>query len=195
MLVATQIWREKKLLAAVQSYVARGSINVSSMRGSPKGTIPSAREYLAGLDLAPFGTEHAGEFLQSLNRTTNALQDRIPGQKWGYARKGLNIFLRRCLYNVYLREWYHLVRSEPFFEVALDSIVAGRLREWDPQLPAWTSIKGLACADSRKYQEAASKIADRDGIARVHLDALWWGDRQDGPLSCGRGEVPPGSAP
>ena len=89
MLVATQIWLKKKLLAAVQSYVARGSINVSSMRGSSKGTIPRAR----------------------------------------------------------------------------------------------------------KYQDAASRIADRDGVTRVHLDALWWGDRQDGPLSGGRGGVPPGSVP
>lgn len=189
MLVATQIGREKKLLEAVQSYVARGSINVSSMRGCPRGTIPSAREYLTTLDLVPFGTEHADRFLQSLNASTDSLRAEIPGHEWGFARKGLNIFLRRCLYNVYLREWHHLVRSELFFEVALDSIVAEQLREasleTDPKLPRWTSIKGLRCADSREYQDAASRIADKDGIARVHLDALWWGGRADGPLSSG----------
>ncbi len=183
MLVATQIEREKKLLAAVQSYVARGAINVSSMRGSRKGTIPSARAYLTTLDLAPFGTEHADRFLQSLNGTTIELQAEIPGNEWGFARKGLNIFLRRCLYNVYLREWYHLVRSELFFEVALDRIVAEQLLELEPELPAWTSIKRLGCDSSRQYQDVASRIADKDGIARVHLDALWWGGREDGPLS------------
>ena len=86
-----------------------------------------------------------------------------------------------------------MVRSEPSFEVALDSIVTARLREEtlkkNPQPPPWTGIKLLACADSRKYQDAASRIADKDGIARVHLDALWWGGREEGPLSSG-GPVP-----
>lgn len=184
MLVAPQTWRDE-LIGAVQAYVVRGSINASAMRGCPKGTIPSAREFLASLDLVPFGTEHSDRFLQSLNGTTLELQAEIPGHEWGFARKGLNIFLRRSLYNVYLREWYHLSCSEPFFEVALDSIVAKQLRKRDPDLPRWTSIKRLTCADSLKYQHAASTIAGEAGFARVHLDALWWGRRRDGSLSGG----------
>ena len=184
MLIAPQTWREE-LLGAVQSYVARGSINASAMRGCPKGTIPSAREFLASLDLVPFGTEHSDRFLLSLNGTTLELQAEIPGHEWGFARKGLNIFLRRCLYNVYLRERYRLSCSEPFFEVALDSIVAKQLRKCDPDLPSWTGIKRLTCADCLKYQNVASTIAGEAGFARVHLDALWWGRGRDGSLSGG----------
>lgn len=184
MLVAPQAWREE-LLGAVQSYVVRGSINASAMRGCPKGTVSTVRKFLASLDLVPFGTEHPDQFLQSLNGTTVELQAEIPGHEWGFARKGLNIFLRRCLYNVYLREWYHLSCSEPFFEVALDSIVARELRKRDPGLPRWTTIRRLTSANSLKYQNAASAIAGEAGIARVHLDALWWGRRRDGSLSGG----------
>ena len=62
--------------------------------------IPSAREYLTTFDLVTFGAEHADRFLQSLNSTTMELQAETPGYEWAFARKGLNIFLRRCLYNV-----------------------------------------------------------------------------------------------
>lgn len=99
-------------------------------------------------------------------------------------RRPLNIFVRRCLYNVYLREWHRLVRSEALFEVALDRIVAGRIRALDETAPKWTTIKGLKREDSDLYQQAALRIASNKGFARVHLDALWWG-KGYGETDCG----------
>lgn len=81
------------------------------------------------MPLAPFGTSSAARFLSRLDSATDGLKRALPkgAQHWGLARKGLNIFLRDCLYTTYLRDEYRLARAEPFFEVPLDSITGTRL--------------------------------------------------------------------
>jgi hypothetical protein len=97
---------------------------------------------------------------------------------WGRARKGLNIFLRGCLYTSYLRDEYRLGLAEKLFEVPLDSITGVRLFEAsDETLTAWTTVRGLSSETNREYQAAASALAASKRIARVHLDAVWWGRR------------------
>lgn len=41
----------------------------------------------------------------------------------------MNIFLRDCFYNAYLRDAYGLAVAEPWFEVPLDSVVAEGLKK------------------------------------------------------------------
>ena len=138
------------------------------------------REFTATLDLRPFGTGQRQAFDRALHRATNNLLTVLPrsARRWGLARKGLNIFLRGCLYNKYLADAFTLDRAERLFEVPLDSITATSIRRESPdQVPVWRSVKGLTEEESGHYQAAAAHIAKQQGIARVHLDAVWWGQR------------------
>jgi hypothetical protein len=151
------------------------------MRGAGSaGVVAAARAYLSELDLAPFGTADARRFLTRLDRTTEHLRLALPptARHWGLARKGLNIFLRDCLYTAYLRDQYHLDRAEASFEVPLDSICAARLyQESNGRLPKWPGVRALDPEISARYQKVATSLAAERGEARVHLDALWWGAR------------------
>ena len=102
-----------ELLRAIQHRTARVAIGSSSMRGAGNtGVVTAARTHLGRLDLRPFGTRHDDRFRAELNSATTRLRAVLPedARHWGLARKGLNIFLRNCLYTVYLRERYRLDR-------------------------------------------------------------------------------------
>lgn len=169
---------EHELLGPIQHLVARYSV-CRTFRGQPSGTEAAAYRFLHRLDLGPFGTRDRDSFSAVLDEAAEALQVKLPSGSWGFARKCVNIFLRDCLYNVYLREHYQLGRAEYFFEVVLDSIVAKQIRAVDTGFPKWPSIKDLDCSTSELYQSAAAEIAEANGYARVHLDAVWWGRRKD----------------
>jgi hypothetical protein len=97
----------------------------------------------------------------------------------GSREKRLNIFLRNCLYTTYLRDEYGLAVAEPFFELPLDSITGARLvKESKGALPRWETVRALTTERSAQYQAAAARLAAKRGVARVHLDALWWGERE-----------------
>jgi hypothetical protein len=96
---------------------------------------------------------------------------------WGLARKLVNIFLRDSLYTSYLRRAYRLSLAERLLEIPLDSITAKQIRKRMPQLPRWQGVRHLDPHTSAAYQAAALLIAKREGVARVHLDAYWWGVR------------------
>lgn len=172
---------ETYLLRAIQHHNARAAIGSSSMRGAGStGVVRSARSFLSEMPLRPFGTSSASTFLSRLNMATDELKQALPkgAQRWGLARKGLNIFLRNCLYTTYLCEEYNLARAEFFFEVPLDSITGTRLmKESRVDLSPWKTVRGLKARTSAEYQAAAATLGDEKGIARVHLDALWWGER------------------
>ena len=152
------------------------------MRGAGSaGVVAAARAFLGELPLAPFGTTDSRRFLAQLDRITQKLRLALPpkAQHWGLARKGLNIFLRDCLYTAYLRDQYRLDRAEAFFEVPLDSICAARLfRVSAGVLPKWPGVRALDRHTSTRYQAVAAATAGTIGEARVHLDALWWGARE-----------------
>ena len=170
------------LLRAIQHRTARVAIGSSSMRGAGNtGVVTAARTHLGRLDLRPFGTRDDDRFRVALNSATTRLRAALPEEArcWGLARKGLNIFLRDCLYTVYLQERYHLDRAKPFFEVPLDSISARHIRALDEDvLPRWRGVKALDYRTSKRYQDAAARIAASKGILPVHLDAIWWGLRE-----------------
>ena len=171
-----------ELLRAIQHRTARVAISSSSMRGAGStGVVTAARTRLGRLDLCPFGTRDDDRFRAELNSATTRLRAVLPedARCWGLARKGLNIFLRDCLYTVYLRERYHLDRAELFFEVPLDSISARYIRALDENgLPRWRGVRALDHRTSKRYQDAAARIAVSKDILPVHLDAIWWGLRE-----------------
>jgi hypothetical protein len=89
----------------------------------------------------------------------------------------LNIFLRDSLYTSYLAKEHGLAAAARFLEIPLDSITAKRIRSAVPELPRWPGVKYLDPHMSAAYQAAALLIARQHGVARVHLDAYWWGAR------------------
>src|SRR4051794_36328092 len=93
------------LLSALQSRTARSSLGASSMRGKgSSGVVAAGRSFLCELELRRFATSDKRLFRQELDCVTDGLMRAFPrpARRWGLARKGLNIFLRNCLYTVYL---------------------------------------------------------------------------------------------
>jgi hypothetical protein len=170
-----------ELLDALQVRAARIAIGSSSMRGrGNRGVVEAGRRFLNALSLANFGTADPEKFRSALDAATSGLRKALPNrsQYWGLARKGLNIFLRDCLYTVYLRDAYSLDLAEAYFEVPLDSLSGRALHKAAPgALPRWHTVRGLTAELSDKYQGIASECAASKGMARVHLDVFWWGSR------------------
>jgi len=173
----------RDLLLAFQARAARGALGALAMRsGGAKDAVRAGRAYLSEVDLTEFRTAGSARFRDALDGNTAGLQDAFPEQArhWGLARRGLNIFLRDCLSNVYLRDAYSLQVAERFFEVPLDTITGTMLHQLaGGELPRWGTVKELTVEVSDAFQEVAARIAEEKGIARVHLDAIWWGQRAE----------------
>jgi hypothetical protein len=87
----------------------------------------------------------------------------------------MNIFLREAFYNAYLQAQYQLVIPERLYELPLDGIVAEALRSRAPgELPSWPGVRNLKSEVSARYQSVAERLAAKEGVARVHLDAIYW---------------------
>ena len=175
---------KKLLLRAVQSRAARVAVGASTVRGAGNaGVAAASREFLAGVDLRPFGTPQAARFEKALEAETRRLQAHLPhrARKWGLARKVLNIFLRDCLYTGYLADAYSLGRAEHHMELPLDAITTRSLRDHSEpgELPPWLGVKRLTPTASARYQARATACAADLGFARVHLDSVWWSLARD----------------
>lgn len=173
-----------ELLRAIQSRAARIAIGASTLRGRGNtGAVASARKFLRGIDLTVFSLADEAAFQHILDQTTEELRSQLPrqAQRWGIARKALNIFLRDCLYTSYLAEAYRLRRAEHLFELPLDSITAKHLRHVESSRPLapWPGVRHLSPSLSADFQFVAAEEARRMGIARVHLDAVWWSVGRD----------------
>jgi hypothetical protein len=174
----------KLFLKAIQSRAARSAIGASAVRGRGNtGVAPAARAFLAPLDLRAFGTDSPSQFARKLDRTTECLRAALPrpARHWGLARKLLNIFLRDCFYTAYLNTACHLNSAKNFYELPLDSITATRLKRAAGRgaLPVWPRVRHLTPKVSAEFQRFAAELARREGIARVHLDALYWSVDRD----------------
>jgi hypothetical protein len=168
-----------ELNRTIQSFVASDSISPSTLRGQgAKGVVAIARQYLATLDLQPFGVSSQKDFTNHLDKCTLSLQRRFPegARNWGAARKAINVFLRNCYYNQFLCVQFNLHLAVAFYEVPLDSFVAGELRKFDTQnvLPKWPGVKNLDKQTSAIYQSVLGQIAIQSAIDRVHLDVFLW---------------------
>ncbi len=169
----------KELIDALRRRVASTSVGPSTARKmGPKGTIKTAREYLAGLKLESFKRKTEGEFRVVLDNATSRFVGHLPkgAKHWGAARKFLNIFLRGAVYNRFLCKRYNLYGIEPWLELPLDSHVAKGLRkeEGGENLPIWKTVIGLDRDVNQEYQEFATEVAKGKNTYRVHLDVLYW---------------------
>jgi hypothetical protein len=168
---------KREFLEAVQSRAARAAVGITTVRGSPRGTLAAARAYLCRVDLRKFAVAPS-KFPLILDLETGALARALPkgARKWGLARKVLNIFLRDCLYTTYLEREYGLRRAQVAFEIPLDSLTAKGLKQFAGRrkLPKWPGVKHVTPEISAEYQLAASRLASVRNIRRVHLDTLLW---------------------
>lgn len=162
------------------AHTAIGPSTARNMGG--KGMIAAARKHLQAIDLELFADiDSRALFDRKLDELTDDLQQQVTGH-WGSARKFLNIYLRDVLYNRWLSGHYQMSKTEPWLELPLDSHTAtallqtqstGQVHGLDP-LPKWQSVIGLTGEASRQYQAVAQALADKKGIARVHLDIEFW---------------------
>ena len=172
-----------EFLRAAQVRTARIAASGSATRRQGPGAARAARRFLATVELRRFGVPSAATFRQHLDKATGRLVGALPrtARSWGLARKLLNIFLRDALYTTYLCKRFGLRTAEKFFEIPLDSITSRQLRAAAGRgaLPRWTGVKHLRPDVSKQYQLHAALLAEKDGLARVHLDTYWWGERDD----------------
>ena len=172
------------LLKRFQLRAAQFAIGPSTLRnqGAPN-VVASAREFLNGLDLGHFRVDTPAAFRRELDEETENLQKAFPvdARHWGAARKALNIFLRDVLYHHYLCEEFGFRHLEPWLEVPLDSQVAhGLLGEPEGSgLTRWRTIKNLTATTSDDYQNIAERVAQRRRVARVHLDLIYWRNKDE----------------
>jgi hypothetical protein len=167
------------LYRVIQSFVATESVGPATLRSQgAKGMVRISQTYLSSLNLRRFSTTVAGVFADQLDQATEELRMLFPrgGRNWGSARKPLNIFLRNALYNQFLCQRYGLSKAISFFEVPLDSIVAGQLREMDTQhsLPRWPGVKYLDRETNEIFQTYLATLAAQHRLHRVHLDVYLW---------------------
>jgi hypothetical protein len=176
--------QDQEFIQTIQSRAARIAVGPSAVRGRGHGGVSkAAREYLRAVRLSRFGTHKKHIFLRALDDGTEGLRLSLPksAQKWGLARKIINIFLRDCAYTSYLADEYNLMRAEYFFEIPLDSITARALKKsaGRGKHPSWPGVVNVTQELNSIFQVAAQTEAKQFGIARLHLDALWWASSRD----------------
>lgn len=169
----------KQLLALIQKFTAIDAVGPSAIRGQPKGTAKVIQEYLGRMDLSRALQNTRQGFDRWLDLHTARLRRKLPNpaQPWGIARKTLNLFLRSCFYNHYLRRAYRLAEIGQWLEVPLDSVVAEELRNrvGTDVLRPWPTLKHLTPEESREYQRhARAYAASRRLPATVFLDNYLW---------------------
>ena len=170
----------------IQYKVAISSISINSVRNYGKGVLKIIHDFLKNLNLKEI-PKSKEDFVVWLNKTTDELcselnkyseLDRYKTEFWGLARKALNLFLRDVFYNRYLYEKFSLARLEYWLEIPLDNIVAKRLYKesklLEKFLPKWCSLISLNSETNKAYQDFAQILAQKLGIARVHLDLYFW---------------------
>src|SRR5258708_6911440 len=160
----------------VKSRAARIAVGASTVRNSGSaGTVAAARAHLRSLDLRPLGTGRCSAFIPALDSESERLREALPSgaRHWGIARKVLNIFVRDCFYTTYLADHFNLVGAEQLFELPLDEITYRNLKKSLERgvLPKWPGVRGVTPALNTRAQEAALRVAQQQGIARVHPDA------------------------
>lgn len=164
-----------QLIRRIRFHTANTVIGPSAARGMlRKGDIQHIREFLDRLDLRRFGDP--AKFSRALDRNTMALAKILPENRWGAARKFVNLYMRDATYNFYLRQEYRLDVVEHLLELPMDSYAARRLLEQCErrELPKWKGVIHPTPEANAAYQTFASRIAAREAIHRVHLDVRYW---------------------
>jgi hypothetical protein len=168
------------LLRQIREFTAYDSVGVTALRGQARGTRATAIDYLKKIDLSTIPRRKV-QFGRWLNDHTQHLRGELPLSQanserlWGVARKALNLFLRGCLYNHYLRDRYRLANIETLLEVPLDSRVAGELIDQGNCSTPWRGLKKLTPAQSESFQKCSGELAGRKKLQSVvFLDHTLW---------------------
>jgi hypothetical protein len=165
-------------LKIVQEKVAVSAIGPSALRGQGKGVLSAAQKVLKSIHLSELPRSSRDDFVKWLDDQTALILDAMPikNEPWGAARKAINLFLRDTLYNRYLCERFKIHEVEEWLEIPLDSAVAKGLKRKAGHggLPVWPRLKHLRKGVSEIYQDYAAIIAKEHGVARVHLDIIYW---------------------
>lgn len=166
-------------LQKLQRFTAEAMISSSALRKvGAAGAVKCARVYLSSITFSGLDRFTRFDYLLWLNRNTERLRDEFPAgaQKWGPARKAINIFMRSIVYTSPLADEYRLRNLLPYLEVPLDSNTGSALAD-EPEgaeLPKWKSVVGLTPDLSNEYQAAALRVARRMGVHRADLDVYYW---------------------
>jgi len=147
------------LTKAIKTRTAVVAVGPSAARGQgARGVVGALRTALDAVPLARFSRSRQSSFAGSLEASTRQVMTALPrpARSWGLARKCLNIFLRVCFYNAYLRDAYGLAVTEAWFEVPIDSVVAlGLKKHLAVALPRWPGVKRVTPDLSARYHEGA----------------------------------------
>jgi hypothetical protein len=177
----TEQMTRASFLKMIQKRIATVAIGASTLRNQGASNVVSnTREFLKRLDLGHFSAKTAINFRNALDKETEKLRNALPigARNWGAARKALNIFLRDAFYNHYLHEEFGFRKLEPWLELPLDKDAARGLledsKDMGIRLPRWPGVKHLKSRTSKRYQDAAERVGQRRGIARAHLDLIYF---------------------
>lgn len=129
---------------------------------------------------------HPSAYPHILDEWTCNLTDQLPkgANKWGTARKAINVFMIQIFLNRFLAKEYDLEKLRDVLETPLDYYAAKGLRKWlrrlnlTMEVPRWEGIKNLTAKASEKYQECASEVAKERHLSRAHMDMILWRVRE-----------------
>jgi len=167
---------------SIRKYVAYGSVGPSTLRNiGASGAVASARQSLANIQLGAYSRINASRFRRQLDADTETIRIAMPNgaAHFGAARKVLNIFLRGALYNTYLTSHYELELCVECYEIPLDKLSATGILGGTANKDRirWVGVKHVTPEINSNFQRLAAELAERRGTLRVHLDAVFWGDR------------------
>jgi hypothetical protein len=170
---------ERKLLALIQQFAAVDAVGTSAVRGQPAGTKAAIQQYLAKIRLSGIPNGTCSAFKAWLDHHTKCIQRKLPNPSapWGIARKTLNLFMRACYYNHYLRSRYGLGKIGRWLEVPLDGVVARGLKKDAGRgvLPRWAGLERLEQQDSDEFQKHAREYASACKLpVTIFLDNYLW---------------------
>lgn len=138
-------------MTEMQQYVANVAITASTLRNlGGSGFVKTARDFLANLDLSslpvnaqyPKWLDQQTEILRNQfctlpvselkgeSEQEHSAQPQIAKPLWGPARKAINVFMVMASLNHFLQITHNLANLENTLEVPLDSVVVGKLREY-----------------------------------------------------------------
>lgn len=177
----------------IHKRIATTCVTASALRNQgAAGIIEIARDYFSqSISLFELfqGLPDKNKFTDFLNYHTRELLFKFPigGKSWGAARKGLNLFFRDLVYNKFVAEYFKLPqefieynKAIQNLEVPLDSYVAsGIIVDSGKPTLKWKSIVNLDQETNDLFQSEALIIAQKRGVARVHLDLYYWRRREE----------------
>jgi hypothetical protein len=163
------------LIKVMQDFIAVAAPSGAALRNQEPGVQGAIQKHLAKINLRGIPSESERRYVRWLDARTDEILDglTVRVRPWGSVRKALNLFMRACICDHYLRSRYALNKIEPLAEMPLDSIVARVLKQkaGRGKLPVWPGLKWLRSSANRKFQAFAADYARERGFpVRVYLD-------------------------